>query len=187
MRGRQIPDVSTRLEKANQRFEHWRQTQQGRSRIPEPLWAAAVRAAEQCGPFRTAQILRLDYASLKRRMEAAATRKRRLDIATACRRSGEAMSRVPSGRRVGHASGGLSGGAVAPTDGKEVPTGREAVPTGREAVPTFLELTPPGAACLAEYILELEDARGAKMRVHLKGVDMPDWAALCRDFWSTER
>ena len=32
--------------------------------------------------------------------------------------------------------------------------------------------------------VELEDAAGAKMRVHLQGVAMPDLAALSRSFWN---
>jgi hypothetical protein len=34
--------------------------------------------------------------------------------------------------------------------------------------------------------LELEDAGGAKMRVHLKGVEAPDITALSRSFWGFE-
>ena len=48
---------------------------------------------------------------------------------------------------------------------------------------TFLELTAPVASRSGECILELEDGYGAKMRVHLKGVDAPDLAALSRSFW----
>ena len=58
---------------------------------------------------------------------------------------------------------------------------------------TFLELAPielnqsdyPGDLCagFCECTLELEDAEGAKMRVYLKGVAMPDLAALSRSFW----
>ena len=48
--------------------------------------------------------------------------------------------------------------------------------------PAFLELAPPAGAC--ECTLEWENASGAKMRVHLKGVAMPDLAALSRSFWN---
>jgi len=37
-----------------------------------------------------------------------------------------------------------------------------------------------------ECTLELENAGGAKMRVHLKGVEAPDLAALARSFWRSE-
>jgi len=53
------------------------------------------------------------------------------------------------------------------------------------AVATFVELAPPASVCSRECILELEDAGGAKMRVHLKGGQAPDLTALSRSFWST--
>ena len=50
----------------------------------------------------------------------------------------------------------------------------------------FLELTTsvPSGGC--ECIVELEDATGATMRVHLKGVEAPDLAELTRSFRETE-
>jgi len=55
----------------------------------------------------------------------------------------------------------------------------------REGVTTFIELAPPVSGNSRECILELEDPGGAKMRVHLKGIEAPDLAALSRSFWST--
>jgi hypothetical protein len=60
------------------------------------------------------------------------------------------------------------------------------VPEGDAAM--FLELAsvPPAsskAAGSCECTLELEDGDGAKMRVHLSGVAMPDLVALSRSFW----
>ena len=52
----------------------------------------------------------------------------------------------------------------------------------QKVVPAFLELAP--AADRGECTVELEDASGAKMRVHLMGVPMPDLAALSRSFWN---
>ncbi len=46
-----------------------------------------------------------------------------------------------------------------------------------------VELTPPMSGGVGECILELEDPGGAKMRVHVKGVEAPDLAALSRSFW----
>jgi hypothetical protein len=37
-----------------------------------------------------------------------------------------------------------------------------------------------------ECTLELEDAGGAKLRVHVKGFEAPDLAALSRSFWQVE-
>jgi len=51
------------------RFGEWRKGHAPRSRLPEALWAAAVKVARQRGLFRTARTLRLDYARLKKRVQ----------------------------------------------------------------------------------------------------------------------
>ena len=56
----------------------------------------------------------------------------------------------------------------------------------RQAAATFVELTSPVSGGGPECILELEDPGGAKMRVHLKGVEAPDVVALSRSFWRVE-
>jgi len=54
-------------------------------------------------------------------------------------------------------------------------------------VPPFVELAAaPPRTMSGECILELEDAGGAKMRVHLKGFEAPDLAALTQSFRSVE-
>ena len=123
---RKTVNLPARLEGTRRRFNRWRRTRKGRSLIPEPLWTAAIKAAGKYGLHRTAQVLRLDYYTLKKRVEAA---------------------------------GSMSDGG---------------------AVSTFVELAPSVSGGLGECILELEDPGGAKMRVHLKGVEAPDLAALCR-------
>ena len=45
---------------------------------------------------------------------------------------------------------------------------------GQEAATAFVELVPPEGACPPECILELENPRGAKMRIHVKGKPIPD-------------
>lgn len=64
-------DLPARLVGLRRRFERWRRTRKGRSRIPEPLWAAAVKAAGTYGIHRTARALRVDYYALKKRVEGA--------------------------------------------------------------------------------------------------------------------
>ena len=54
------------------------------------------------------------------------------------------------------------------------------------SVPTFVELALPAETGSGQCILEWEDAEGAKMRVHLKGVEAPDLVALSRSFWGAE-
>lgn len=133
MSTRRRRNVPARLEGLSRRLDRWRRARKGRSRIPETLWASAVRAAGQYGIHPTARALRLDYCSLKKRVEAAA-----------CRR-----------------------------------------PPEREGVAAFVELAPAPPAGPRECILEWEDPGGGKMRVHLKGIEAPDLAALSQSFWST--
>jgi hypothetical protein len=137
MRAKRRRELPARLEGLRQRFEGWRRTRKLRGRIPEPLWAAAVKLAGRYGIHRTAKALRVDYYSLKKRVEGA-------PAATA--------SMVPVG----------AAGA------------------------TFLEVPPPAWPGCGECTLEWEDAGGAKLRVHLKGFEAPDLAALSRGFWQSE-
>jgi hypothetical protein len=66
---RKTRDLPVRLETVRQRFERWRRTREVRSRIPEPLWASAVKVAGTYGIHRTARALRVDYYALKKRVE----------------------------------------------------------------------------------------------------------------------
>jgi hypothetical protein len=130
-------DLPARLEGLRRRFERWRRTRKVRSRIPEPLWASAVKLAGRYGTHRTARALRVDYYALKKRIEGEAA-------ATA--------SNAPEG-------------------------------TDRRA---FLELPAAAWVGAGECTLELEDASGAKLRIHLKGFEAPDVTALSRSFWQIE-
>jgi len=141
MRIRQTRDVPARLEGIQRRFERWRNSHRARSRIPDLLWAVAVKMAQSYGIHRTSRLLRIDYYSLKKRVEQ--------------------HSDAVQGRR--------ESGPMA----------------------TFVELSPPAdhgfaavpaGACACT--LELEDADGSKMRVHLKTATPPDLATLCRSFWN---
>ena len=71
MRSKRAQVIPARLEAGRRRFERWRRTRTGRSRIPERLWTSAVRLAGAYGLCRTARTLRLDYNALKRRVESA--------------------------------------------------------------------------------------------------------------------
>lgn len=51
--------------------------------------------------------------------------------------------------------------------------------------PTFVELFSPTASSLPECIVELENARGKKMRIHLRGLAVPDVALWSRIFWGS--
>jgi len=71
MGGRTRGAVAPELERARDRFQVWRRTRKPKARIPEPLWALAVQLVAAHGLHRTASTLRLDYYSLKKRVEAA--------------------------------------------------------------------------------------------------------------------
>jgi hypothetical protein len=72
-----VPDVPDGMQKIYRRFERWRSSHQGRLPIPKALWASAAEVAREHGVFRTATILRLEYAKLKRMTKSAALVKRR--------------------------------------------------------------------------------------------------------------
>jgi hypothetical protein len=59
------------LVRARSRFQAWRWRRKAGARIPQPLWALAVRLVRTHGISRTAAALRLDYYSLKKRVEEA--------------------------------------------------------------------------------------------------------------------
>src|SRR5512142_840526 len=61
------------LVRGRARFQAWRERRALGKRIPQPLWALAVRLAKTHGVSRTATALGLDYYSLKKRADASAT------------------------------------------------------------------------------------------------------------------
>jgi len=135
MRTSKTRSLSPPLEGVRRRFERWRRTRKIGSRIPEPLWSAAVKSAEAHGIHPTAKALGVDYYSLKKRL-------------------------------------------------KKKSASRSRVGSGSEAA--FVELAAPGQMAVQECILELEDVEGSKMRIHLKGIEAPDLAALSRSLWGVE-
>jgi hypothetical protein len=68
---RQRGELPEDLAQGRRRFQAWRERRPGGRRIPQPLWALAVRLVSQHGISRTATALGLDYYSLKERVEAA--------------------------------------------------------------------------------------------------------------------
>ena len=128
MRSRQRAEVPASLSRLGQRFAVWRETRETGERIPEPLWRAAVEMAATCGLNRTARFLKLDYYSLKKRLD--------------------------------HASSPVRS-------------------------PAFVEL-PSSTMVSGECVIEWEDAAGARMRVQVKGQNLPDLLALSRSFWNAD-
>ena len=134
---RKTRELPARLEGARRRFERWRRARKPGTRIPDSLWASAVKVAGTYGISRTATVLGVDYYGLKKRVDGAA--------------------------------------AVSSRDGSD---------GGRRG--PFVELAVAGSSGHSECILELEEAGGAKRRVHFKGVEAPDLAALSRSLWGIE-
>jgi hypothetical protein len=57
------------LARGRSQFQAWRATRQTGGRIPQTLWALAVRLVKTHGVSRTASALGLDYYTLKKRAE----------------------------------------------------------------------------------------------------------------------
>jgi hypothetical protein len=64
------PDSDKQIERLQKHYEAWRKHHKPRARIPIRPWNAAVQAAGECGLNRTAKALRLDYYTLKKRLDA---------------------------------------------------------------------------------------------------------------------
>ena len=64
--------ASLGLQQTRRRIVRWRETRTHRGApMPTTLWTAAVVLARQHGPSTTARTLRLDYGSLKKRLDTA--------------------------------------------------------------------------------------------------------------------
>jgi len=128
-------NLPAKLARGRKRFEKWRSKHKMRTRLPAPLWSAAVKLAHEYGLNRTARALRLDYSGLKKRIDFC-----------------------------------VSGGASQTSD-----------------EPKFMELLPSGTNSAVECTIEYDDAKGAKIRIHLKGPQLPDLVALSGSLWNGTR
>ena len=70
MVGRKRGDNPGSLARGRDRFEAWRRARKVGARIPDQLWALAVKLADAHGLSRTASTLKLDYHGLKKRVAA---------------------------------------------------------------------------------------------------------------------
>ena len=58
------------------------------------------------------------------------------------------------------------------------------LPVRQAAASKFLEVVSAAPSSSPECIVELEDARGVRMKIHLKGSEVQDLAALTKLFWT---
>src|SRR5215472_15431764 len=69
-----IPEAIAQLQR---QLEQFRSSQPGRTKLPAPLWQAAVELARQYGVYAVANPLRLDYTRLKQRLGGTTNRLRK--------------------------------------------------------------------------------------------------------------
>ena len=51
----------------------------------------------------------------------------------------------------------------------------------------FLQLLPSELPAMVECVIECEDAKGTSIRIHLKGRELPDLAAVSNALWNSDR
>ena len=82
-----------------------------------------------------------------------------------------------------------TGGGEVTTDGqrrrKRKQVAADDMPEAAVAAP-FIELVAPTPAGLCHCTIELENKGGAKMRIQLRSVTMPDLATISRSFWNQQ-
>ena len=127
---------SDEIERVSRQLERWRQREDRGRRIPEVLWEAVVKLAREHGVSRIAYALRLDYSSIRRRLDAA----------------------DPPARTLGARSGGR-----------------------------FVEIPLQSMAAPRTCVLEVEDGRGARLRLELQGLGAEELAGVARAVWSQPR
>jgi hypothetical protein len=69
-----IPEAITQLQR---QLDQFRSARPARTKLPEPLWQAAVELARQHGIYAVAHPLRLDYTRLKQRLNGIPSRSRK--------------------------------------------------------------------------------------------------------------
>jgi hypothetical protein len=69
--------IAEAIAQLQRQFDQFRSTRPRRTKLPEPLWEAAVELAREHGIYSVAHPLRLDYMGLKRRVAGIPTIRRR--------------------------------------------------------------------------------------------------------------
>jgi len=77
MSRKSTPPIPEAIAQLQGQLDQFRRTQPHRTRLPEPLWQAAVDLARQHGIYSVAHPLRLDYMGLKKRLGGVPTLRRK--------------------------------------------------------------------------------------------------------------
>ena len=77
MNRKSTPPIPEAIVQLQRQLDQFRSTQPQRTKLPEPLWQAAVELARQHGIYPVAHPLRLDYMGLKRRLGGVPTLRRK--------------------------------------------------------------------------------------------------------------
>jgi hypothetical protein len=91
--------ISSEMAELGRRLREFREAHVPRTRLPEELWSAAAAVARQEGLYRTAHILRLDYANLKRRVEPFSARSAALKQTASRKRRAAPSKRAETAKR----------------------------------------------------------------------------------------
>jgi len=167
----------TRFQAVRRRFERWRRTRQGRARIPERLWTSAVKLAATYGLCRTAQILGLNYTTLKEHVEAVGLSGHE---GLRLRRRSTSLDGSPAERRRARRISVRNASALKNFKAKS----HIAKAAQQDSAMTFVELAPTEHTARPGCTIELEHPRGAKMRIHLTDNPSPEvMAALSKVFF----
>ena len=130
------------IERVRRELEQWRRRRGRGRRIPEPLWKAVVKLAREHGVSKTRHALRLDYYSIKKRLDSA----------------------VPT-----------SSAITSP------------VVSGAGSEGRFVELPLGAMPAPPTCVLEVEDGRGARLRLELQGLGAGELAGVVRSAWGEAR
>ena len=77
MNRKSAPPIPEAIVQLQRQLDQFRSTRPRRTKLPEPLWQAAVELARQHGIYPVAHPLRLDYMGLKKRLGGIATLRRK--------------------------------------------------------------------------------------------------------------
>ena len=77
MNRKSAPPIPEAIVQLQRQLDQFRSTQPQRTKLPEPLWQAAVELAREHGVHPVAHPLRLDYMGLKRRLGGVPTLRRK--------------------------------------------------------------------------------------------------------------